>query len=77
MRRLFDEMFLRPLGALLSGAELLGRRVGGTQMIDGVVSRVVHALSGTRAGGEAPREPPPQTHRARDRDGIPGRRPLE
>jgi hypothetical protein len=60
MRRFFDDMFLRPLSALFAGAELLGRRMGGTQMIDGIVSRVVHTMSGPRAGGGPPRESPTQ-----------------
>ena len=45
MSRLFEEMFQRPLKALMSGAELLNRRISGTQLIDGIISRVVHTLS--------------------------------
>jgi len=45
MRRFFEEMFQRPLKAFISGADLLNRRISGTQLIDGIISRVVHTLS--------------------------------
>lgn len=45
MNRFFEDMFERPLNALFSSAELLTRRIGGTQLIDGIVSRMVHTLS--------------------------------
>ena len=45
MNRFFEEIFQRPLNAFLSSAELLTRSVSGTQLIDGIVSRMVHTLS--------------------------------
>jgi hypothetical protein len=55
MRRLFEEMFQRPLSAFLSGAELLDRSISGTRLIDGIISRVVHRLSRSQeSGGRLP-----------------------
>ena len=54
MKRLFEQMFQRPLNALLWSAELLNRSVRGTQLIDGIVSRMIHMLSKSRE--RSPRE---------------------
>jgi hypothetical protein len=57
-------MLSRPVAAFTSGIELLGRRMKAGQQIDGVVSRIVHALARTPGGGrkqveEQIRERPP------------------
>ena len=70
MRRLFDQMVVRPLNALLSSAELLNRSVGGTQLFDAMVSRMVHTLSsphGSRPGPRSGQSDSP--HRPAPRDG--------
>lgn len=54
MKRLFEQMFQRPLNAFLWSAELLNRSVRGTQLIDGIVSRMIHMLSKSRE--RSPRE---------------------
>jgi hypothetical protein len=54
MKRLLEQMFQRPLNAFLWSAELLNRSVKGTQLVDGVVSRMVHMLSKPRK--RSPRE---------------------
>lgn len=54
MKRLFEQLFQRPLNAFLWSAELLNRSVRGTQLIDGFVSRMVHRLSKSRE--RSPRE---------------------
>lgn len=56
MRRLFDQMVVRPLSALLSSAELLSRGVSGTQLLDAMVSRMVHTLSSPHGGRPGFRE---------------------
>jgi len=48
MKRLLEQMWQRPLNAFFWSAELLNRSVKGTQLIDGIVSRMVHALSKSR-----------------------------
>ena len=45
MKRLFEELMLRPLDALLTSVELLSRGAGGARTIDGMLSRIVHTLS--------------------------------
>jgi hypothetical protein len=45
MRRLFEQMVLRPLDALLTSVELLGQGPGGSRTVDGMLSRIVHTLS--------------------------------
>lgn len=63
MIRLFSQMLSRPVAAFTSGVELLGQRIKAGQRIDGVVSRIVHALSrapNSRGGGqEQMQEQPP------------------
>lgn len=54
MRRFFEETLMRPLGAMLSGVELLGRRVDAGRMFDGMMSRVVHALSSPHVARREP-----------------------
>ena len=69
MRRLFEQMFVRPLNALLSSAEMLNRDVGGTRLFDAVVSRMVHTLSsphGSRPGPRCGRRGEPRRHSTRD-----------
>src|SRR2546423_9915268 len=67
MRRYFEQMFLRPLSAFFSSAELLNRRMSGAQMIDGMVSRMVHTLSGPHESRLDPRSD--------SANGAPGRPP--
>jgi hypothetical protein len=50
MMRLFNQMLSRPVAAFTSGIELLGQRMKSSQRIDGVVSRIVHALTRTPSG---------------------------
>ena len=45
MRRLFEQMMLRPMSAFISSMELLGRDVEARQRIDGMISRMAHNLS--------------------------------
>lgn len=74
MRRLFEETLIRPLGALLSGVELMGRRVDAGRMFDGMMSRVVHTLSSPHVV----RREPPDGGRPERRDAdARGRRPIE
>lgn len=47
MKRLLNQIFRRPVAALVSSFELLGQRINSDQQIDGIVSRVVHTLSRT------------------------------
>lgn len=61
MIRLFSQMLSRPVVAFTSGVELLGQRIKAGQRIDGVVSRIVHALSGapnSSSGGQEQMRPP-------------------
>lgn len=74
MRRLLDQMVVRPLNALLSGVELLNRGVSGTQLFDAMVSRMVHTLSSPHASRPGPRaeqsNPPPRHPAPRDGEGA-------
>jgi hypothetical protein len=45
MRNLFDQLVCQPTRAFTWGMEMLVRRVGGLQMLDAIVSRVVHTLN--------------------------------
>lgn len=54
MRRFIEDMFQRPLNAFLSSAELLNRSISGTQLIDGIVSRMVHTLSRSHESRQQP-----------------------
>ena len=62
MRSLFEEMLWRPLEALRSSAELLRGTARGEQLIDGMLSRLVHGLSrplgANRGRGGETRRPP-------------------
>jgi hypothetical protein len=61
MRSLFEEMLWRPLEAVRSSAELLRGTARGEQLIDGMLSRLVHGLSrpfgADGGGGETRRRP--------------------
>ncbi|HVF43017.1 MAG TPA: hypothetical protein VM936_08405 [Pyrinomonadaceae bacterium] len=74
MRRFFEETLMRPLGALLSGVELMGRRVDAGRMFDGMMSRVVHTLSTPLVARREPTEDGDPDRREAD---ARGRRPLE
>jgi len=45
MKRLIDQICCQPILAFVWSAEMLERRVEGAQMLDAVVSRIVHALN--------------------------------
>jgi hypothetical protein len=45
MSQLLELILFRPLSAFLSSAELLDQKLGAAQMIDGMLSRMVHTLS--------------------------------
>lgn len=73
MRRLFEQMVLLPLDAFLTSVELLSQGPGGSQTIDGMLSRIVHTLSrphSTRRGAR------PDGGRA-EYGRVSERRPLE
>ncbi|HJP91115.1 MAG TPA: hypothetical protein VJ875_04115 [Pyrinomonadaceae bacterium] len=44
MRRLFTQMFQRPINAIASSLALIGQTSSSRQLIDGMVSRFVYAL---------------------------------
>jgi len=44
MRRLFTQMFERPIAAITSSLALIGQTAPPRQLIDGVVSRFIYAL---------------------------------
>jgi hypothetical protein len=58
MRQLIELVLLRPLSALLSSADLLDQKMSGREMIDGMLSRMVHTLSGPYVNRVDPRRGP-------------------
>lgn len=44
MRRLFTQMFRRPIAAIASSLAMIGQTSPPRQLIDGVVSRFIYAL---------------------------------
>lgn len=58
MKRLFEQMFQRPLNAFVSSAELLNRSISGSQRIDGIVSRMVHTLSSSHVNSGVTQQVP-------------------
>jgi hypothetical protein len=73
MRRVFEQMVLRPLDAFLTSVELLSQGPGGSRTVDGMLSRIVHTLSRSHATRRGAR--PDGNHAGYGRAGE--RRPLE
>jgi hypothetical protein len=69
MRQLLELVLLRPLSAFLSSAELLDRKMSGNQMIEGMLSRMVHTLSSPYVDRpDVRREPPDELAKGVARD---------
>ncbi len=52
MKRLFEQIFQKPVRAFFSGLELMNERMQGRQKIDGVVSRFIYSLNRRDLSGQ-------------------------
>ena len=61
MARFFNQALRRPVAAVVSGWEVAGQKISGLQRVDGIVSRIAHALSRAPAEVSDQESDPPPT----------------